>query len=165
MSARPDQDRRVQKPFRILSFALFLLIAATGLSMPFKDAEQLQVGQAGLKLYPRWNKAFTPVAELKQGETLTILRTRGSWREVRAESLGKQGWIYCAIEKESDPGGSMKLSIAASPTTSGLVAKGWSATEYAKKNGTDLDAVQKLMQRTLEMDGHEEFLREGGLKR
>ncbi len=143
---------------------VFLLITATALSMPPQDRNSLKVGKDGLKLFPRWNKAFKPLADIKEGETLTVLRERGSWKQVEVKSLEKKGWVYCEIETAAAPAGELKLPVAATPATSGLVAKGFSADLYAKKNGTDTAKVNQLMSRQLDIDRFESFIRNGGLK-
>ena len=127
-------------------------------------AEGLQVGTGGMKLYPRWNKAFKPLATLEKGETLTVLKDRGAWKEVEVDSTRKKGWIYCDLKKAPAAKVKIKLPIAASPTTSGLVVKGWSAAEYAAKNGTDIKKVEEIMARTLDFDRFDRFKQEGGLK-
>ena len=60
--------------------------------------------------------------------------------------------------------GKMNLPIAASPTTSGLVVKGWSARGYAKGKGANLGKVIEIMNRPLDYERFERFKREGGLK-
>ena len=56
---------RIAKLFLPLAL-LLLTLTASGLSGAFQDKEKLQVGPDGLKLYPRWNKIFKPLAELKE---------------------------------------------------------------------------------------------------
>ncbi len=148
---------------RFLFPVLLLLLTATAISMTF-PAEGLQVGAGGLKLYPRWSKAFKPLVTLEPGESLTVLRDRGAWREVEVDATGKKGWIYCDVKKVPGAKVKIKLPIAASPTTSGLVVKGWSAAEYAVKNGTDIKKIGEIMVRTLDFDRFNRFKQEGGLK-
>ena len=132
---------------------------------PFQQAGgTLRVGPKGLLLYPRWNKAFKPIASLEEGEILSILDDLGSWKKVEAESIGKEGWVYCEVAQETAPGGKLNLPIAASPTTSGLVVKGWSARSYAEGKGADVGKVLEIMDRPLNFTRFERFKREGGLK-
>ena len=146
-----------------LPFIILLVIAAGLFSSPQQE-QKLEVGDAGLKLYPRWNKAFRPLAELQAGEKLLVLRERGAWKQVEVEASDKKGWIHCEVEEASASAGPLNLPIAASPTTTGLVAKGWSAKVYAGKKGTSTDKVDELMERQLDVDRFEGFIREGGLK-
>ena len=146
-----------------LPFIILLVITAGLFSSPQQE-QKLEVGDAGLKLYPRWNKAFRPLAELQGGEKLLVLRERGAWKQVEVEASGKKGWIHCEVEKASASAGPLNLPIAASPTTTGLVAKGWSAETYARKSGTDTRKVNAIMNRALEAERFERFIREGGLK-
>lgn len=143
---------------------VFLLLTATALSMSLQDNSSLKVGKDGLKLFPRWNKAFKPLAEIKEGEILTVLRERGSWKQVEVKSLEKKGWVFCEIKTDDAPAGDLKLPVAATPATSGLVAKGFSGDLYANKNGTDITSVKSLMDRQLDFDRFESFIRNGGLK-
>lgn len=148
----------------ILLLIMFVLLTATALSLPSQDPESLKVGKGGIELFPRWNKAFKPLAEIKEGEVLTVLRERGSWKQVEVKSLEKKGWVFCEIETAAAPAGELKLPIAATPATSGLVAKGFSADLYANKNGTDTNKVNSVMNRQLNFDRFESFIRNGGLK-
>jgi hypothetical protein len=149
--------------FRMIFPVLLLVLTATAVSMTFPP-EGLQVGAAGMKLYPRWNKAFKPLVTLEPGEKLTVLRDRGAWKEVEVDATRKKGWIYCDVKKAPAAKINVKLSLAASPTTSGLVVKGWSAAKYAAKNGTDIRKVGEIMARTLDFDRFNNFKQEGGLK-
>jgi len=142
----------------------FILIAAAGLSPSPLQEKALVVDAAGLTLYPRWNKAFKPLAELREGQKLQVLRERGAWKQVQVESSGQKGWVHCEVKAAAGPGGPLNLPIAASPTTTGLVAKGWSAETYARKSGTDTKKVGALMNRRLDAGRFERFIREGGLK-
>jgi len=74
---------------------VFVLLAVTALSMSPQEKSSLKVGKDGLKLFPRWNKAFKPLGEIKEGEVLTVLRERGSWKQVEVKSLEKKGWVFC----------------------------------------------------------------------
>ncbi len=140
----------------VIFFFLFLFLAAAAASFTLSPADQLEVGKNGLKLYPRWNKAFKPLAHLKEGEKLTVLRTLGSWRNVRSEPTGKEGWVYCMIEREKGSSGGIHLSKAASPTMSGLVTKGWS-DKYAGRRGAGMGSVKNIMIRSLDCKRYNQF--------
>jgi hypothetical protein len=144
--------------------ALLLLLAAGALSPSPQEDKELAVGKDGLTLYPRWNKAFKPLAVLGEGQKLQVLRERGAWKQVQVKTSGQKGWVHCEVKDAAGPSGPLNLPIAASPTTTGLVAKGWSAETYARKSGTDTRKVNAIMNRALEAERFERFIREGGLK-
>lgn len=122
---------------------------------------QMQVGEGGLALYPRWNKLFPPLATLEAGARLEVLQHRGSWRQVNVTSTSMQGWAFC--EAVPPPAGASQLSLplAASPTTSGLVTKGWSpAKRAAARDDVDFARVDQLRSRTLDHGAYLAFLAE-----
>jgi Zn-dependent protease with chaperone function len=122
-------------------------------------AETMLVGETGLALYPRWSKAFPPLAKLSPGETLELLRDSGTWKHVQVLLDPRRGWVYCETAPPA-AGAKLDLPIAASPTTSGLVVKGFSPRHYALRSGVDDGAVQALMTRPLDFERFARFLAE-----
>lgn len=120
----------------------------------------LVVGPGGLSLYPRWSKAFRPLAELAPGEELSVLTDHGAWRQVAVVSSGAKGWVFCELAAPADAGHGLDLPLAASPTTSGLVVKGWSPRQYALRSGSDLDAVLALLGEPVDEAAFAAFLAE-----
>jgi Zn-dependent protease with chaperone function len=146
--------------------AIALMLAAPGLSSQqvadapeAEDEETMVVGETGLALYPRWSKAFPPLAKLSPGETLQLLRDSGTWKHVQVMLDPRKGWVYCETAPPA-AGAKLDLPIAASPTTSGLVVKGFSPRHYALRSGVDDGAVQALMARPLDFERFAQFLAE-----
>ncbi|RKY20617.1 MAG: hypothetical protein DRQ55_07115 [Planctomycetota bacterium] len=128
-------------------------------------ASELLVGAQGLTLYPRWNKAFPPVAQLQAGQRLRVLRELGAWKQVQVQAEGDDtgpttsGWIWCDLPPVLRTT-SLTLPVAASPTTSGLVVKGFSPQAYARLRGTDTAALVALTERMVAFEGFARFLAE-----
>ncbi len=123
--------------------------------------EQMQVGEGGLELYPRWNKLFPPLATLQAGARLEVLVARGNWKQVNVTSTSMQGWVFCQAAPPPAGASQVSLPLAASPTTSGLVTKGWQpAKSAAARDDVDFARVEQLLRRTLEHDAYLAFLAE-----
>lgn len=123
--------------------------------------EQMQVGEPGLELYPRWNKLFPPLARLEAGARLEVLRDRGNWKQVNVTSTSMKGWVFCQAAPPPADASQLSLPLAASPTTSGLVTKGWSpAKRAAARDDVDFARVDQLLSRTLDHAAYLAFLAE-----
>ncbi len=148
---------------RVVAVLLLLLLGTAAAALLPEEAKKIKAGEAGLKVYPRWNKSFAPIAELKKGESLLVLREMGSWKQVKVEKKGITGWAYLEVKKKppTGTGASLALPEAAAPTTSGLVSKGWSDS-YARSHGADPGKVREIMSRTLDHDRYVRFLEESG---
>lgn len=150
--------------YRALVPAALLCCTASALLAQAQDAaapKQMQVGEGGLELYPRWNKLFPPLAKLEAGARLEVLGDRGSWKQVNVPTTAMKGWTFCEVA--SPPAGASQLSLplAASPTTSGLVTKGWSpAKTAAARKDLDFARVEQLRSRTLDHGAYLAFLAE-----
>jgi len=114
------------------------------------DAEGLVVAEGGLSLYPRWSRAFRPLAELSAGEVLTVDRDRGGWKQVTVASSGARGWVYVEVAPAAATVGEVDLPLVASPTTSGLVVKGFAPREWSSARGGDDAAVLAMEQRQVD---------------
>jgi hypothetical protein len=159
-----NRKRILIPPAVIVLLAAAAVLAVAAASPSPQESKELVVDQAGLTLYPRWNKAFKPLAELGKGQKLLVLRERGAWKQVKVDATGQKGWVHCEVKEAAAPSGPLNLPIAASPTTTGLVAKGWNAATYARRNGTDTGKVSAIMDRQLDAKRFERFIQEGGLK-
>lgn len=148
----------------VIAAILVLLLLGTALaSLIPEEAKKIVAGNSGLKVYPRWNKSFRPIAEAKKGDTLLVLREMGSWKQVKLEKQGVTGWAYCEVKKKppSGPGASLTLPEGAAPTTSGLVSKGWS-DDYARSQGASPGKIREVMNRTLDHGQYVLFLENKG---
>jgi len=149
---------------RVVLPLIFTLLAATALTMPLEE-KVVVVGQGGIKLYPRWNKAFKPIAALEEKDKLIVLKSSGAWKQVEVPSKKLKGWVYIEVEDDDGKNKPLTLPLGPTPTTSGLVTKGWSAGRYAREKSIDVGPVQELMGRRLDGSRFNDFLEEGGLTR
>ena len=135
--------------------------------------DTLQVGETGLALYPRWNKLFKPLAQLSPGTTVDVLRSRGGWSQVEVLSVpetpaptdgvgGAKGWIFYETRTRSarTAASGLQLPLAASPTTSGLVTKGWSPGVYARAHNVDPVLIDAVLDHYVDVRAYEAFLQE-----
>jgi len=120
------------------------------------DDDKVVVGKEGLVLYPRINKSLRPLAELSEGQTVIILRQLKAWKQVQVEGSDLKGWIAGDIKKTQSLDG-RKFDTVVSPTTTGLVARGWSKG-YAAHCGADFSRVEAITIRTLDPDRYDKFL-------
>jgi hypothetical protein len=163
LSGSTSRQRRARRRGLLLTTALALWT----LGVPRAQAQEaaapnrLQVGQDGLELYPRWNKLFPPLARLEAGALLEVLRDRGNWKQVNVSSISTQGWAFCQAAPPPAGASPLSLPLAASPTTSGLVTKGWSpATRAGTRDELDFARVDRLLHRTLDHGAYLAFLAE-----
>ena len=80
----------------MILFCFFCAILAAGPAL--FDSKQLIVEESGLKLYPRFNKSLKPLAELKEGQVLTVLKELKSWKQVKVDETGQEGWIAVEVK-------------------------------------------------------------------
>ncbi|MCB9899589.1 MAG: hypothetical protein H6825_16400, partial [Planctomycetes bacterium] len=118
---------------------------------PTPSADAIVVGSEGLELYPRWSKAFPSLGRLAPGSVLDVQRAVGAWKEVVVHGAETRGWVHCAVAPPAARDAStLELPIAASPTTSGLVVKGFSPRGYALRNDGDATGLDALLARKLD---------------
>lgn len=113
--------------------------AANATEADAEDPDALVVGPGGLTLYPRWSRAFPPVAELPGGTRLDVLRRAKAWSELRVPPAGPEGWALADVRPVLADGRALNLPMAVSPTTSGLVVKGFTPRRYL---GAAVDAAR-----------------------
>lgn len=135
-----------------------LLCALHPAELNQSSGKQVKVGKGGLKLYPRFNKSLKPIAELKEGQTLTVEKEFRNWKYVKVNGKTLKGWVYIKKIKKSIKVSGKKMGVAAAPSTAGLVAKGFSK-EYASRHGADFSKVAKLKARKLDTARFESFLK------
>ncbi|MFH2001380.1 MAG: hypothetical protein ABIK28_16985 [Planctomycetota bacterium] len=133
-----------------------LPIAESALIPGMAGEKKLIVGEKGLKLYPRFNKSLKPKADLTEGQELNVLREFKAWKQVQVGTSDLEGWILCEVQKDSAETGK-KFDTVADPSTTGLVARGWSK-DYAAHNGADFAKISDLKARELTPDRFEKFL-------
>lgn len=131
--------------------------AAADATAPVASPGEVVVGDGGLLLYPRWNKLFPAVAEVPRGEVLTLLKDGGLWKQMKWARVNQSGWTLFELSAAEGPRG-LKLPLAASPTTSGLVVKGYSPQDYALRHGLDTEAVAELMATPVDLPAFMAFL-------
>lgn len=144
----------------LLAFAILLcaLPIAESALIPGEEGEnKLVVGKEGLKLFPRFNKSLKPKAMLAEGQALEVLREFKAWKQVQVEGSDLKGWVLCEVQKEK-AGSSRKFDTVADPSTTGLVARGWSK-DYAARHGADFTKITEIQARELEAERFESFLR------
>lgn len=108
-----------------------------------------------------WNKLFPPLATLEVGELLEVLRDRGNWKHVNVLFTSTKGWAFCQAAPPPAGASQLSLPLAASPTTSGLVTKGWSpATRAGARDDVDFARVDQLLRRLLDHGAYLAFLAE-----
>jgi hypothetical protein len=101
-----------------------------------------------------------PLAELDQGQVLSILRELRTWKQVRVADSDLEGWIYVEVE-EIGEGFEKKYDLVAAPSVAGLVARGWSK-RYAETRGADFTKVDEIKKRFLDGKKFARFLEEMG---
>lgn len=148
----------------LVSLALLSLLcaypmAASPLSQSENDGGKVIVAKEGIKLYPRFNKSLKPIMTIQQGQKLIILREFKAWMQVQLEGTDQKGWIQVKVEKSSSFTG-RSYDIVAAPSTTGLVARGWS-NDYAARHGADFSKVKEIKKRTLDPDRYAKFLKGG----
>jgi hypothetical protein len=163
ISQSTSPKRRSPRRGALLRTALLCCTASGLVAQADKPAarEQLQVGEGGLELYPRWNKLFPPLAKLEAGARLEVVGDRGNWKQVNVTTTSLQGWAFCQAAPPPAGASQLSLPLAASPTTSGLVTKGWSpAKRAATREDLDFARVDQLRSRTLDYAAYLAFLAE-----
>lgn len=148
----------------LVSLALLSFLYAYPMAVsPYTQSEiegvKVIVAKEDIKLYPRFNKSLKPITTIQQGQKLTILREFKAWMQVQVEGTDQKGWIQVKVEKSSSFTGK-SYDIVAAPSTTGLVARGWSK-DYAARHGTDFSKVEEIKKRTLDPDRYAKFLKGG----
>ena len=136
--------------------ALSLLALQVAASGP-QETGRLVAGKDGLKVYPRLNRTVKPLAVVEEGKTLIVLRELKAWLQVRVEGEAIEGWIVGEVRR-SGSGEARTYDTVADPSTTGLVARGWSK-EYAASHGTDIDKVKEIRNRSVDPDRFNRFLK------
>jgi hypothetical protein len=145
--------------FLVLAGLVYTIGAAGPVAAPGQDGDRkVIVGEEDIKLYPRFNKSLTPLAELKSGQTLLVLREFKAWKNVKVEDSGQEGWISVAVKKTAAMTMN-KYDTVADPSTTGLVSRGWSR-KYAMKHGADFARIEEIEKRTLDTERYLRFIEE-----
>ncbi len=156
--------------FRIFIVVLSLTVAGTAM------AETVYVQAKTAKLRTGKTSLDAPVADVKFGEALEVLRKDGSWLEVQTDA-GKKGWIFAGKTASAKPAGgddelaklgqSMRRGEAGDVTASAGARGLDKASEgYANRSGItqrDRDAVDRMTAYRMSDEEVDKFLKEGGL--
>ena len=153
---------------------LILMMVSSLLSVAWAETVFVQAKTA--KLRSGKTSLDKVVADLKYGEALEVVKTEGTWTEVRTSS-GVTGWIFAAKTTTVKPtGGDDELAKTgrlfrgkeASDATASAGARGLDkvSEEYAKRSGIsqrDRDTVDRMTAYKITDQEVEDFLKKGEL--
>jgi uncharacterized protein YgiM (DUF1202 family) len=169
-----EANMNVRQPVRLV----LLILMMTGGLLSVAWAETVFVQAKTAKLRSGKTSLDKVVADLKYGEALEVVKTEGTWTEVRTRS-GVTGWIFASkttTVKPSGSGGDDDLAKAgrlfkgkeASDATASAGARGLTevSKEYAKRSGIskrDRDMVDHMTDLKITDQEVEDFLKKGEL--
>jgi uncharacterized protein YgiM (DUF1202 family) len=133
-------------------------------------AEQMSVQVQNAQLRADASFLGKLTASVPYGTRVTILQTRGDWRQVQ-ESSGKSGWIHqSALTKKtiSMKAGGQDVATAASGDELALAGKGFNSeieADFKNKNkDIDFTWIDRMEKYKVTMDEITRFLNEGQVK-
>jgi uncharacterized protein YgiM (DUF1202 family) len=159
-----------------MAFRLLVVLSALALTVTIAYADTVYVQAKSAKLREGKTSLDREVATVRFGDALDVLKTDGSWLQVRT-ARGATGWIFATKTTPTKPGsqdnelaelGRSVRGKDASQTTASAGARGLDKVSetYANRSGIPKayqDAVDRMVAYQLADQEVEDFLKKGAL--